>query len=153
MDYSKQFNQRVFLLRCRKLQVFPKHLQTQGLQPIAFFCPNMENRLSNIRHNFQKYTLNLEIRDLCASIVRLKKYISLLENQIYNFFPDHVTQRFFQFESIKINRVFHECKLKCKNNIDNLLNSLQRSVKTISNTDLNPKLFKNLSGTQIPENC
>ena len=39
MDYSKQFNQRVFLLRCRKLQVFLKHLQTQGLQPIAHFSP------------------------------------------------------------------------------------------------------------------
>ena len=39
-----------------------------------------------------------------------------------------------------------------QNKIDKLFNSLERSVKTISNSDLNPKWFKNLSGTQISEN-
>ena len=152
MSYAKQFNQRIFLLRCRKLEVFPKHLQTQGLQPIAFFCPNMENRLFNIRHNFQKSILNLEIRDLCTSIGRLRNYISHLENKIYNLFPDRVSQDFFQFESIKINRFFHDCKFKCKNKIDRLINSLECNGKTISNSNLNQKWFKNLSGTQIPDN-
>ena len=75
----------------------------------------MDKRLSNIRHNFQKSILILEIRDLCASIVKLKNHISRLENQICS--------------------------------------SLKRNTRNISNSDLNQKWFKNLSGTQIPENA
>ena len=112
----------------------------------------MQNRLSNIRHNFQISILNLEVRDLCASIVTQKNHISHLQNHIYNFFPDHVSHNFSQFESIEINRCFHDCKLKCKNKTDSLLNSLERNKKNISISDLNQKWFKNLSGTQIPEN-
>ena len=130
----------------------PIFLRTQGLQPIAFLCSNMENRLSKIRHNFQKPILNLEIQDLCASIVRLKNHISHLENKIYSFFPDHVPHNFFHFESIKVNLFFHDYKLKCKSKIDRLLNSLECNEKTISNSNLNQKWFKNLSVTQISEN-
>ena len=31
----KQFKNIFFFILCRKLEVFPKHLQTQGLQPTA----------------------------------------------------------------------------------------------------------------------
>ena len=39
-----------------------------------------------------------------------------------------------------------------KKKIERLLSSLECHTRNISNSDLNQKWFKNLSGTQIPEN-
>ena len=36
LDFAKSFNQRIFLLRCRKLDVVPKHLQILCTQTIEF---------------------------------------------------------------------------------------------------------------------
>ena len=114
LEIAKSFNQRIFLLRCRKLEVVPKHLQVLGTKPIGFNSRSMGNRFSNLHITFQKSILNLEIRDICAHLRNLENSIRQLENRIFSVFPYHVFDRLFEFESRKVSSQFEESKLKCK---------------------------------------
>ena len=152
LEIAKSFNQRIFLLRCRKLEVVPKHLQVLGTQTIGFNSRSMGKRFSNLHITFQKSILNLEIRDICAHLRNLENRVGHLENRIFAVFPDHVFDRFFEFESRKVSRQFEESKLKCKRKLDCLINAIHYNKKTVSNSKLNQKWFKNLTGNQIPEN-
>ena len=118
LDYVKSFNQRIFLLRCRKLKVVPKHLQVLVPQFVVLNLRSMGNRFSNLHSTFQKSILNLEIRDICAHIKNLENHILHLESIIVTIFPSHVFDRFFNFESGKASRQFEESKFKCKKKLD-----------------------------------
>ena len=152
LNYAKIFNQRIFLLRCRKLEVLPKHLQVLRSHSITFNSSSIENRFSNLQFAFQRSILNLEIRDTCVQIKELENFIFFLTNRITSIFPTRVFNRFFQFESSKISLHFEENKFKCKKKLDSLINSLKCNKNTVSNSKLSQKWFRNLTGVQIPEN-
>lgn len=148
--WNKSINHRIFLLRCRKHKVFPRHI-TQNLRCVYPLIPKT-NMWKHHRHiettinNFKRNILNVEISIAIENVKKSRSAYFDTVNDAKNKVPFDIVAEFIAFNGQSFHNHFIQVKNKQINKFNNLLddrknNNMVGSLSTI----------KNLTNKVIPE--
>jgi len=107
-----------FLLKCKRSNIIPKHLQFNCLQNVSFYKEKSKQRFCNHRNIFRRKILNLEISD---NVKKRNTLISLtyqLNRKIYGCLPDHICDKFFYTQGRLLHRFYNSEKIDFATNLN-----------------------------------
>ena len=143
-------NRRTFLIKCRRMNVIPRHLQ-DGSKRITNLLDTTENRLVSKVNNWCKKitttTLNLEIQITLNNISKLESALVLAHNTIKNCLPFNIYSQFSDSLKLKYKKVFNRVKSVNKKKFENLINTSKCCVHGLGNIE---KWLVDLTTTPIP---
>lgn len=145
----KQTNKRIFLLRCRKDDIFPTFLQF-NLHHISINNNYYKRRLQSQMDNFKRQTLNIIIGDTIAEIRRLTTIINNKTNYINQIIPECLFHRFLEHEEKRCATIFKAVKRDQTTKFNNLRT---KSYKEDANIKCDTENWIiNLSQVEVPQN-
>ncbi|XP_044760971.1 uncharacterized protein LOC123318413 [Coccinella septempunctata] len=133
---ASAINNRIFLLRCRKNNIFPSHICNEVKCVYSLFRDNhpYRNKIDNIVNRLKKEILNLEIKVVNWKIKRLEmdrtRRVELLKGLIPHVYIDD----FCRHQQIFFDRMFLKIKMRNIDKFDRLMNNCQR-VDVITGSD------------------
>jgi len=150
MKLTEMLQQKKFLLKCRQFDVLPPHIYN-----IRFSATIRNSQLSkksyDLKRNYQRRLLNLEIRDMHSQIKVVDNIIKNIERFLNSKLPLDTLSRFFELNSNRLSR--HNFNVKGK-----LINKLNK-INGLQNEDFNnflnidkSKWIINQSNSKIPDN-
>jgi len=141
--------QRTFLVRCRRYDVLPPHIQYLRYTT-HFFSRVAKRKFDNLKKRNQKTILNLEIRDINNHLKYLKSRIIKIEELLKSKLPINVVTDFFKFSNNKINAFNLSLKTKSIAKFDNIICKQNINLNPFYNINTD-KWLVNLSNKQIPK--
>jgi len=140
----KQKNRRIFLLRCKNTNTYPKFLNIK-LEHITVTGTYLNNKLQNHITKFKNQVLNLTITETTKQLIELNKEKNKLIQNIQTYLPQNIFSKFTEFENKKHEKLFN--KIKDKN-----IKKFMKLINT-NNKKENPHndWIENLSNTPIPD--
>lgn len=145
---SKLNNRRNFLLQCRYLSLFPKHIQ-QNVSCLYTISDNSHpymHEVDKIALKLKKDILNLEIKITHWRIAEFKKDMDLKKTNLVSSVPKHIFEIMNNIFKNRYNVTFIQTKRTHLKKIEILRN------QTISSKHENPENWLvNLTGQEIPE--
>lgn len=141
-------NNRIFLLRCRKNGVYPKHIVNE-VRCIYSLCQEKHpynRRVSNIVEKLRHDILNLEIKIINWKIDKLRKNIAHHKNVIGDSVPHDVVNNFMKYQDKFFHLTFRrvrDCNVKKFHQLTKLV--------TIPSLITQSSWFMNLTTKQIPD--
>lgn len=153
---------RIFLLRCRYHDIFPKNILNcfKSLHNISFHSKTCVSKIRNLSISYKKTLLNLEISDINIHFRFLNNQLSSLTHSISVQTSNQLVQSFLSFynKSLKFHISNKQSTLNKK--FSNLLSFQNPSIfslysnnsrsSNINDTDIN-KWVVNLSNSQLPD--
>lgn len=146
---AKLENRKIFLLKCKCKDLFPKFLK---LNLNHLQINHKINKLNHILENFQKQILNLTIEETFAEINIQKKKYNTVTNIIKHHLNQNELKNFIQTQKLKQSRVYENIKEKNIKKLLNLTKEKHRRERTELMKHYNENFFQNLSSKIIPEN-
>jgi len=144
---ANQKNRRIFLLRCKHTNVFPKFLNFKVTHIRFLSGTYLENKFGNIIYNTKVNTLNLLITDTIKTLKSLELKFKEIVNKTKTMLPENVFNEFMQFENRKYEKTFQYIKQKNQKKLSNLISHTQpKEININTQTWLN-----NISDTDIPQ--
>lgn len=136
---AKQKNRRIFLLRCKHLEVTPTFLNFRT-QHVTFQCKYLSDEFETLYRKFKLNTLNLLISDTCKNIRALERELALLENNINRSISYALFSSFLNFEKQRHENFFTKIKHRNIKKINNLYNRSKTNLQ--NNTFLMANILK-----------
>lgn len=144
-------NRRVFLLRCRKEEITPQHIEgnINNIKYILTYNNNQENETINrtLQH-LRRQLISIEISTTITNLRHLENVRNEIKQKIVKNLPFHIYHNFFIKQNIAYNKIYDTIKLNNKNKFENLYQKYQLKYKIPTNN----KWLINLSNTNLPEN-
>lgn len=140
-------NQRIFLLKCRHLSIFPQHINAatdRTTQHLYIPDGTVGNRIHHFNNRLKHKLINLEIRSIFRVLNERERVLRALEVSLRGLLPQHVCSEFFNRQNIVYNRKFNTIKQNNIRKIDHLRSTQEIKIKT------KPNWIKNLTDLQIP---
>lgn len=97
---AKQRNRRIFLLRCKHLELTPIFLKF-NLQHVSFQCKYLSDEFIALERKFQLKTLNLTLSDTSKNIRSIERKLATLKADIENSIPRNLFTVFLNLETKK----------------------------------------------------
>ena len=140
-------NQRIFLLKCRRLNIFPRHIDSAAdgtTQHLYIPDGTVGGRIHHFNNRLKHKLINLEIRSIFRVLNEKERFLRALEISLHDLIPHHIRSEFFNRQNIVYNRKFNTIKQNNIRKIDNLRSTQEIKIKTKANW------IKNLTDIQIP---
>ena len=153
VQLATKSNQRILLLRCRKETILPQHLQSTASNSVSFDNDNVTRMHLSAIKRFLFSTLNLEIKDICISIYRLKNDIRISKQKIMQILPKYIYEHVFLLESNKAHRIFLSLKCSYKSKFERLIKGnedFSKSNDNVPDYNLTDSWLTNLTDIHIP---
>jgi len=150
MKLTEMLQQRKFLLKCRQFDVLPPHIYNIRFS-VTIRNVQLSKKSYDLKRNYQRILLNLEIRDMHSQIMVVDNKIENIERFLNSKLPLDTLRKFFEFNSNRLSRHYFNVKGK----LINKLNKINRIQNEAFNDFLNidkSKWIINLSNSKIPEN-
>ena len=93
--------QLVFLLRCRKFDLLPPHINNLRIN-LQLYSNSVNRKFSKRLTLFKFNILNFEIKDMNFNLSFLHKLIMSIEQRLFKFLPMDIVHRFFDLNNLKI---------------------------------------------------
>ena len=138
-------NQRVFLLRCKTLQLIPTFLQF-NMKHIQLQHFHLENKFKNNIIAFQRSTIQLLISDTTKKINYLLKQIAKITDHFSHMPENNSLQNYLQNYLIKVNQKNKQIKTTQNKKINTLMNKQHKPHTPLGNDNW----IVNLSNTELP---
>ena len=142
---AKQKNRRIFLLRCKHMNVQPMFLNFK-VSHIKFTGTYLENKFNNIINNTKNKILNLTITESTKTINNINRQIDQIESELQLLLPGDVFANFIKYEQTKYEKTFNSIKTKNQKKISNLILNEPKSQNNINVSDW----LNNISNKTIP---
>ena len=97
-----------FLLRCRTLDLRPKHIQQidKNLKHFQFENTKVNSKMQRKLEQFKTTILNLEIQEYHYKLSLLKKNLKEIENTIEHLLPTEIQKPFYDTQLITLNKIY-----------------------------------------------
>ena len=96
----KQKNRRIFLLRCKHLELTPTFINF-NVPHINLQCKYLNDEFKSLTLKFKLKTLDLTISDTCKNIRSLTKKLTDLKNNITSVITHDIFSQYLNFENKK----------------------------------------------------
>lgn len=146
MGLAAQKNRRIFLLRCKHMDVYPTFLNF-NLKHIELTGTYFENKFQNIIKNTKSKILNLVLTQTTKTINNLNGQLDKMIHDVKLILPANTLDTFLNNESKKYEKSFNNIKQRNQKKISKLISCQEEKVNTDVNTQ---KWLKNISDTEIP---
>lgn len=145
--HARTVNRRIFLIKCRTHQVFPRHI-TEKLININNIVDHQEGRIGNEINNFnlklRKKILNLEIKIVYNDLNHIEKDLNSIFSILETKIPIDIIREFERRQMIIYNRIFHDIRQRHQRKFQKIFSDELDKIK------INEKWLKNLTNVDIP---
>ena len=148
---AKAIPQRRFLLRCKKDNIFPRHIEqtSKRLNNIVFFSRTYTRKRECYIYHQKIKLLDWEISDVHLHIKFLRTQLDRIHNKLEKTsLPRTVLSRFLELDELKFKRIFRSLNAKLIDKFNRLANEVDISLVPEINID---NYFQNLTNTAIPQ--
>lgn len=148
---ANQLNRKHFLLRCRRMHIFPYHIQnnTKNVRNLLVTMNwRLNQEITRFNRRLDNKILNLEISICYSNISKIKTCIHNLKSIVSNTIPLNIFNEYEHRLSISFQKSFNKVKSDNVLKFNKLLSLSGNSVKYFGN---NSKWFKNVSNIDIPK--
>lgn len=137
-------NRRIFLTRCRQLDIIPKCIRTNWRH---LEIKHMETKMTRWKNKIENELLNILIAETNTEIDFLYKRLKYLDNKLENMIPQHIMAKFNESQRTKNEQKFIATRDRQGKKIEHLKKEKFDKFKNM----VKPEWIKNISDTDIPE--
>jgi len=141
--------QRRFLIRCRSFDVVPPHIYNLKFN-VTLKDFQLDRKYYNLKKNFQKKLLNLEIKDIHSQINYLMLKVENIEKFLSSRLPCDLLKRFFESNCNRFQKYNREIKEKLVNKFNKIRSYQNTYYNNFFNMDKS-KWIINYSSKEIPD--